>query len=233
MAVTRLRKSLCNPASSVPCIQCNLFSVSRGLVSVSGSWESVWWILDLLRLGPGDEPITTDQDGRRFWGWDHPEKSSNFEPVCKAAKVMNIRSKDNQNHQKRSLSTWEIWLLWKLSFAISPMPNAASQIGQPNWPAKLACQIDRPNWPANLAGQIGQPNWPVKLASQTGHPTRPANLASQNGLPDLPARLGSQIGQPNWLARLANQIGQANSPAKSASPIRQPNWPARSASQIG
>ena len=48
---------MCSPVSSVPCILCTFFSVSRLPVSVSGCQSQVSGILDCLLLGPSQRPI--------------------------------------------------------------------------------------------------------------------------------------------------------------------------------
>ena len=51
-------------------------------------------------------------------------KVTNFKPFSNAANVMKIGTKATQNHEKRTLETWEIQLLRKSIFAIHPLPNA-------------------------------------------------------------------------------------------------------------
>ena len=117
--------SLCNPVSSVSCILCTLFSVSRLPVSVSGSVESGFRDPGLFVHRAQEPTIYPQPDRSQNLGWPQNvlDKSSNFMPVSRATKVMKIVPKATQNHKKWTLEPWEFQFLWKLIFAIHPLPN--------------------------------------------------------------------------------------------------------------
>ena len=123
---TRLRGIMCNPVSSVSCILCTLFSVSRLPVSVSGSRESGFRDPGLVLLRAWEQANYHQPDWAQDLGWpqNHPEKSPNFKPVSRATKIMKIGLKATQNHEKSTLESLEIQFLQKLIFAIPPLPNA-------------------------------------------------------------------------------------------------------------
>ena len=113
--------SLCNPVTSVPCILCTLFSVSRLPVSVSWSLESGF--SDPGIVVTWAQPATIyHQPG---WSQDlgcpqnHSEESSNFTQVSRATRAMKIGPKATKNHEN-----WTCNHLRKLIFAIPPLPYA-------------------------------------------------------------------------------------------------------------
>ena len=115
VGATRLRGILCNPVSSVPCILCTLFSVSRFPVSVSGSLETGLrdpgsglrkpGIVFLSARGLTNLPSTRRVP--RIWG--DPRITLKTHQICKpvprATKIMKIDPKVTKNHEKSDLES--------------------------------------------------------------------------------------------------------------------------------
>ena len=82
----------CNPVSSVPCILCTLFSVSRFPISVSGI------------VATRDTEATNLPPTRRVPRiWGNPSITLKNHKI--STKVMKIGSTDTQNHEKWTLAT--------------------------------------------------------------------------------------------------------------------------------
>ena len=136
---------MCNPVSSVPCILCTLFWISRLPVSVSGPLESGSEILDCLLIRPGTGRLPPTRLGVRFW--DDPRITVKIHQISgqSPGQVMKTGPKATQNHEKRTLESWEIKFLRKLMFAILPLPNACfSNFRHPDSESKITW---RQAWP--------------------------------------------------------------------------------------
>ena len=100
---TRLRGIMCNPVSSVPCILCTLFSVSRFPVSVSGSLESGFRDPGIVLLSAREAPIY-HQPG--VWSGSGVTPESPWKVINFQASLQGNKSHENlsQGHPK----SWKI-----------------------------------------------------------------------------------------------------------------------------
>ena len=84
-----------------------------------------------------------------------------------------------------------------------------NQIGQPNWPIRLANQIDRPT---RLTNEIDKPDWTFLI-----------RIDKSDGPTLLTILLTNQIDQSEWRLLFTNRIDQSDRPYQ----IDRSEWPIR------